>query len=515
MSDITPLAISESSKKTNLYSLDYTNQCYWSLKSRALEIARQKFDHDFNDFAEPSLAVMLIELYSFIGDSLSFKIDQIANEVFIDTVSEPINAFRLSRLMGFKPNPPVPSRAMYIVSMNHPLSIDIEIGTPFVVPLNTSVGQRTVELFPADANDNPVYNEPIIIPAGSLSNKSVVGLEGRTEYRKMVGTGMPNQIVELKGPVLWQSVSVTVDGMPWEEVNFFSESKQLREYRLEYNANYSTFVVFGNRYAGMIPSTGNKIEVRYRIGGGIVGNYITGAVKTRSNISVKGSSSPLSIGITNYTKGEFGYNGDSVEDIRRKLPAYLHSQNRCVSDKDLKTFASTFATPYNGMIGKANAVLRNSGCAGNIIDLYILALNGDDNLTVANDNLKEALAEKLGEKQMFTDFICIKDGGIINVDVHIDISMNKSNRKLEDQVRERVTNRLVLFFKLANWDFGQMLRDSDIIKILADISEADHIDVSFVTEESLENEGATSVVSPSYREIIRLDNIEISFNYTK
>ena len=48
---------------------------------------RQKFDKEFSDFVESSLAIMLIENWAFIADTLSFKMDQIANEVFVDTVA--------------------------------------------------------------------------------------------------------------------------------------------------------------------------------------------------------------------------------------------------------------------------------------------------------------------------------------------------------------------------------------------------------------------------------------------
>ena len=72
-----------------------SNQDFWSMKSRLVDFIRTRFTTNFNDFVESDLAIMLMELYAFLADTQSFKTDQIANEIFIDTVTEIENAFRL------------------------------------------------------------------------------------------------------------------------------------------------------------------------------------------------------------------------------------------------------------------------------------------------------------------------------------------------------------------------------------------------------------------------------------
>jgi hypothetical protein len=52
-----------------------------------VDFIKEKFADEFTDFVESSLAIMLIENWAFLADTLSFKIDQVANEIFIDTVS--------------------------------------------------------------------------------------------------------------------------------------------------------------------------------------------------------------------------------------------------------------------------------------------------------------------------------------------------------------------------------------------------------------------------------------------
>ncbi len=204
-----------------------------------------------------------------------------------------------------------------------------------------------------------------------------------------------NQTITLsRSPVLLDSIRVSVDGVNWSRVKSFTDSERRREFRVEYNANYEAFIFFGNNRSGLIPSTGSPIQITYRVGGGPIGNITTGSLQEQRQIPVPGQAFSATVTFFNQTRGEFGFSGDTIDDIRRKLPAYLSTQDRAVSGNDYKTLADQFATPFHGQIGKSTAVLRNHGCAGNIIDLYILARNGDNGLTGASNELKNDLIEE-------------------------------------------------------------------------------------------------------------------------
>jgi hypothetical protein len=71
--DITPYTQSQIITTPNIFNLNYTNQDFWSMKTRLLEFTRQKFDKEFSDFVESSLAIMLIENWAFLADTLSFQ----------------------------------------------------------------------------------------------------------------------------------------------------------------------------------------------------------------------------------------------------------------------------------------------------------------------------------------------------------------------------------------------------------------------------------------------------------
>lgn len=514
--DIKPYAKSEEIKNKPIISLNYTNQDFWSLKKRLRDFLMERFGENgtelpntFNDLIESSIAIMLIENWAFIGDCLSFKIDQTINEIGMDTVTEKENAFKLAEIVGFKPTPPIAARSKWIAQLNNILSTDINIPTPVIIDITSDGSPTRIELFPCDSSFNPIFDEDIIIPAGQSYNQAIIGLEGRTVEETFAGSGEVSQVVNLSFfPVIYDSLKVEVDGTTWSQVDYFTDSMPRREYRADFNSSYEGFVIFGNNAAGLIPSSGSRIRVTYRVGGGTAGNIVTGAVEEQKQISVSGLDFTVPVSYRNYSRGEYGYAGDSIEDIRIKLPQWHQAQNRAVSSSDYKTLAGQFVTPYYGQIGKAEVSLRNHGCAGNIIDIYILARDGVDGLALASNELKVALSEELDTKKMITDYVCIKDGSIIYVDVSIDITLGKFYKKFEKEINENIKKKINSFFLLNNWDFGRILRENDIIKEISDIKELETIQVSFVTESETSN-----IVSPKYYEVIRPDNINISFVY--
>ena len=509
--EITPYDQSGRIKTPELININYTCQDFWSLRNRLRDLIKERFADEFNDFVESSLAIMLIENWSFIADMLSFKIDQIANEIFIDTVSEVDNAFRLSLLVGFKPLPPIASRSSWIAEINNILDTDLSIDTPVIIDITTEAGPTTIELFAADNNKVPIFGDPILIPAGSFRNSTIVGLEGRTRTDAHAGTGEVNQFYRLSfGPVIWGSVRLSVDGTMWDQVDYFTDSQPRREYRVEYDANYNAYILFGNNRAGISPSVGSQIQIIYRTGGGVVGNIVTGSVELQRNYLVPGLDFRAPVTFRNYTRGEFGYDGDSIEDIKRKLPAYLRTQDRVVTSDDFDTFVNQFSTPYNGIIGKATSTVRNYGCAANIIDIYILARDGTDGLIEASNDLKVALQQALETKKMMTDLICIKDGEIIEVDVSIDLILDKFYRKFEDQFREQVLRKVNIFFSLNNWDYNRDLKTIDIVKEISDIKEIRTVSMNFTTDDE-NNSG--EMVSAGFYQIIRPQTIEVNFVY--
>jgi hypothetical protein len=518
--DVEPFDQSNILQTSNLINLNYTNQNFWSMKSRLRQFIKERFGpegselpNSFNDFVESSLAIMEMEIFAFLADTLSFKIDQNAGEVYIGSVTELENAFRIAKNVGFEPQPPIAASSMWSGTISAEATTDVVIGSPIVVNIVSEDDQSaSIELFPANSDNEPIFDEDIIIPAGSLVNQSIIGLEGKTHIENFAGNGEISQRYELGfNPVIYDSIRVSVDGVNWEQVDYFTDSQPRKEYRVEFDSEWRAFIIFGNNRAGVIPSQNSQIQATYRVGGGTAGNIVTGYVTTQVLADVSGVSYKVPITLTNYTPGRYGYAGDTIEDIRRKLPLWFKTQDRAVSGEDYKILTDQFSTAYHGQIGKSTAVLRNHGCAGNIVDLYILAKSGDYGLETASTELKSSLIEELNDKKMITDFVCVKDGVVIEADVAIEITLDKFYRKFQDQIKANINRLVNLFFDLNRWDYGDTLRNIDLIKELSSIKQIDTTTITFTTNDA-DNSGET--VTSKFYEVIRPDTVTLAFVYT-
>jgi hypothetical protein len=513
--DVTPLAIPRFVNNLPVYSINYTNQDFHSIKKRTMELIKSNFGEQFNDLNESSLAVMLIECWAAMADMLSFKIDQLANELYIDTVTELENAFRLAKLVGYKPVPPLPAKAMFYAKSNAVYSQDLILKTPISINLDGIGFDVGYELFSADGNNDPVFGTDIIIPAGSMFTEAIVGLEGTTRRTNFKSSGKANQIFTLfYENVFLGSIKVFINDQTWEQVKHFTESRPKTEYMVEYDAYYKPSIIFGDNRTGLVPPPDSNIVVSFRLPNKSTSEIVSGAFDTKVFASLPGIKSEIILNVKNYTKSEYGYPGDTINDIRKKLPAFLRTQDRAVTGADYKYLTDSFASPYDGLIGKSNIVLRNYGCAGNIIDIIILAQTGDYRLVKGSPNLKIALLEYLNKKKIFTDHLCIKDGEVIYVDISVNSYLNKNLKQFEVEIRNKITSKLEQYFDLNNWEFGRSLKEKEIVKNIATIKEVRQFDIGFTTNKDIEyDKTSENIVTARYNEIIRPDNININFTY--
>ena len=140
----------------------------------------------------------------------------------------------------------------------------------------------------------------------------------------------------------------------------------------------------------------------------------------------------------------------------------------------------------------------------------MLALSGESGLAPPEPGLKADLQDALSSRQMLTDRICVKDGSVVEVDLHVDLTVDKRHRRLQDELEVKSDRRLSGFFLLGRWDYGQTLKAVDVVKALSDITEVENIEVQLV---GADGEGASDVVTARFNEIIRPAVVDINFIY--
>lgn len=112
------MAITKTSKNFNSSGKDikYLNKDFQSFRGNLIEFAKTYFPRTYSDFNESSPGMMFIEMASFIGDSLSYYIDDTLKESLMVTADDIENVIALSQYLGYSPkvtSPAVTNLSVY------------------------------------------------------------------------------------------------------------------------------------------------------------------------------------------------------------------------------------------------------------------------------------------------------------------------------------------------------------------------------------------------------------------
>ena len=90
-------------------NVNYLNKDFNALKSTLIEYAKTYFPNSYRDFNETSPGMMLIEMGAYVGDVLSFYIDQQYKEMLLPLAEEKRNVINLANAFGYKVKPILPA----------------------------------------------------------------------------------------------------------------------------------------------------------------------------------------------------------------------------------------------------------------------------------------------------------------------------------------------------------------------------------------------------------------------
>lgn len=82
---------------------DFQSYDFETIRKSMVDYLRNYYPEDFNDFIESSEYIALIDLISFLGQSLSFRADLNARENFLETAERRDSILRLARMLNYYP----------------------------------------------------------------------------------------------------------------------------------------------------------------------------------------------------------------------------------------------------------------------------------------------------------------------------------------------------------------------------------------------------------------------------
>ena len=177
-------------------NINYLNKDFNQYRNTLIKYAKTYFPNTYKDFNETSPGMMLIEMASYVGDVLSFYIDQQYQEMLLPLAQERKNVISIAKMLGYKVKPIVPAYVNLTVKQTIPST-------------------ATLDPIPNLDNIQPIYDQKSLVIDKGMRVQSSIDSTVRFETLDIVDF----------------SVSSSVD-LPPEPTTFDPDSGLVTEYTL-------------------------------------------------------------------------------------------------------------------------------------------------------------------------------------------------------------------------------------------------------------------------------------------
>src|SRR5207253_246222 len=122
---------------TQTPAVAYTDKDFASLRQAMLDLAAWRLP-EWTDRSPGDLGMVMVDLFAYVADVVSYYQDRIASEAFMSTASERRSVMHLMRLLGYELSPPVAAAVDIDVTFAVPAP-----GAPTTVTIPTATGFLT------------------------------------------------------------------------------------------------------------------------------------------------------------------------------------------------------------------------------------------------------------------------------------------------------------------------------------------------------------------------------------
>ena len=265
----------------NQIDVTYLNKNFTSFKSDLIEYAKSYYPTVYNDFSQASPGTMFIEMASYVGDVMSFYLDNQIQETFLQYAKQPNNLYTLAYMLGYRPK--VTSAAIVNLDVYQQVPAKTVGGQPtpdFSYGLTIQPGMQiqsninnssyyyvgNVVDFTVSSSNNPtdvsVYQmNGGSVPTSYLLKKSTSAISGQVKNKSFsFGSSQRFANVTINDSSIIQIVSaIDSNGNNWYEVPYLAQ-----DYILTPVANTAANYPALNQYQNQVPYIIQKQQVPRR-----------------------------------------------------------------------------------------------------------------------------------------------------------------------------------------------------------------------------------------------------------
>lgn len=430
-------------------TLDMTDKDFEALRGRLIALVQSMFP-DWTDFAVASFGNILLELYAFVGDVITYYLDNQARESRLVTATQRKNVIALAAMLGYRLPGASAATAEVVFSLAQVAAAAARIPTGTVIRTREVTDPIRFQLL-AD----------VVIPAGTTRASGVV--ENSETHLQIFDTqGLANLDVGLDHtPYLDGSVLVSAgNGSYVERASLLGSGPNDRHCLVLVDQNDHATVRFGNGANGA-PPTGT-LAITYKTGGGTAANVDAGRIVVVEGAFTDGFGRAVQITAINPAAASGGTDRQSIAAAKLLAQESLRTLTRCVTREDFEINARRIAGLARALMLTSNedpSIEENSGI------LYVIPQGGG----MPTPALKNAVLRQVTEvyPSTLTFQVSVQNPIYKRVDVEARVYLRQG--RAPTTVRDRIRANLATMFRVSNADgtpnpnidFGFNVKDAD------------------------------------------------------
>lgn len=470
---------------------DYLSRDFVGLKSSLLQYAALSFP-DWQPASEGDFGMVLVEMFAYFGDILSYYTDRAQFENYLGTATQRDSILGIAYLLGYLPNSGAPATGT--------VELVTDLGRPdTLVPGGSKILTGRIA-----AIDGPVTfetDDDATVPANGATSAVVNVTEGTTENYVKVGEsgGLPAQtfllahtgvyrdtirvfVEDTLGSVTFPFGANTIVAREWLLVDHLLDADSTGAVFETQYVDDGVMVNFGDDINGAIPGTGLQIFATYRHGVGSNGNVTAGQVKliddrTLAGVHVKKDTNDVYLSSTMIG----GTDPESIDSIRYNAPRAYRTQNRVVTEPDF----IDLALGVEG-VGKANVLVGTFTS----VTVYVTGPDGG----IPSDTLLDLVQSKFEGKTLTGVTVTVSPPTFVQI--NFGASLDRITVELYPQYSRKTAlaaiKRDIRTF-LSSMAFGDKLSVSDIYRVIKNVEGVRYADVSVMARADSAQTGTTRI----------------------
>ena len=227
-------------------NIQYINKDFTELRASLINYARTYFPTTYNDFSPSSPGVMFMEMAAYVGDIMSFYLDNQIQETYLQYARQTNNLYELAYMFGYKPNvtqvatvdlsfyqqvPAISSGSTYIPDYSYALFVPANTTVSSTDPSNTTFIIEDPVDFSVSSSGDPTEVTVYQVSSGG----SVVDYFLLRKVRKAISSTINTTSFTFSAPQQFTTVEISSpnivgildivdsDGNTWYEVDYLAQ----------------------------------------------------------------------------------------------------------------------------------------------------------------------------------------------------------------------------------------------------------------------------------------------------